>query len=303
MWIVNASQRDDPEQSLRGQRRADRRRDRPRRALRRGRAPRRQQHVRRQHGTQGSALYVEGFPDSTADHEQPRHRCGGAGALISCAGLLRPNPPLMSYNDVVGVERDPVTAALPGPNRDEREHFGGTDVRRRRQRQLPSGQRFGRESMPRRQRRPVHGLSTAMPGPCDGDGDGSAISTWASTRRPARSSATIDIVPGTAPERDQAHRQGLDNGGRAAVDSIGFDARLAVDRGLCFGDAEAPAQRDCSRRSRRSFKDLDRDGDVDLSLVFDNTQTGIDSGDTPACLNGRGRSGLAVLGCDAIVTR
>jgi hypothetical protein len=50
-------------------------------------------------------------------------------------------------------------------------------------------------------------------------------------------------------------------------------------------------------------KDLDRDGDLDLSLVFDTAQTGIDAGDTSACLTGRTTAGRSFQGCDAIVTR
>jgi hypothetical protein len=50
-------------------------------------------------------------------------------------------------------------------------------------------------------------------------------------------------------------------------------------------------------------KDLDRDGHLDLSLVFDAAPSGIGAGDRRVCLTGRLSSGRAVSGCDATVTR
>ena len=56
-------------------------------------------------------------------------------------------------------------------------------------------------------------------------------------------------------------------------------------------------------RNAHSVNGFDRDGDLDLSLVFDTAQSGIDAGDTQACLTGRLTSARQFSGCDAIVMR
>ena len=76
----------------------------------------------------------------------------------------------------------------------------------------------------------------------------------------------------------------------------GFDA-LAVDpRAACFGDAEDPAQRDCTveRTHRR--------GD-DLVLRFDRDQAGIDAGDGVACLTFPLEGGGLYEACGAVRTK
>jgi predicted nucleotidyltransferase len=50
------------------------------------------------------------------------------------------------------------------------------------------------------------------------------------------------------------------------------------------------------------LQDVDRDGDVDLLLHYETQETGIDAGDTKACLTGLTSGGIHVYGCDAIRT-
>jgi hypothetical protein len=72
---------------------------------------------------------------------------------------------------------------------------------------------------------------------------------------------------------------------------------------ICFGDAEAPLERDCTESHGRGHPtDVDRDRDLDLSLHYAVVETGIDPMDTTACLIGRTRDGTGVYGCDTIRT-
>jgi hypothetical protein len=47
-------------------------------------------------------------------------------------------------------------------------------------------------------------------------------------------------------------------------------------------------------------QDVNGDGRLDLLLHFEVGETGIDRGDTTACLTGTTRAGLEVEGCDSI---
>jgi hypothetical protein len=83
-----------------------------------------------------------------------------------------------------------------------------------------------------------------------------------------------------------------------------FDASTVALATLCFGDAEAPAERDCTESHVKvHLEDVDRDGDLDVLLHYEPNQTGIDLGDTNACLIGSTKSGVGVYGCDTIGTR
>lgn len=89
----------------------------------------------------------------------------------------------------------------------------------------------------------------------------------------------------------------------AVLSEPGLDAG-ALDIGLmCFGDAEQKGERDCTpRHATRHLQDVDGDGLQDLVLHFDVQETGIDAGDSSACLSGRRLSGTAFESCDTIVT-
>jgi uncharacterized delta-60 repeat protein len=87
----------------------------------------------------------------------------------------------------------------------------------------------------------------------------------------------------------------------AILSTSSFDATTVDPTSDCFGDAEAPAERDCTE-AHSSLQDVNEDGRRDLLLLFETRQTGIDPGDTQACLTGRTFSGLGFEGCDSIKT-
>jgi hypothetical protein len=80
-----------------------------------------------------------------------------------------------------------------------------------------------------------------------------------------------------------------------------FDATTVDPASMCFGDAESPAERDCIALNR-SIEDVNGDGRPDLMLHFKTKQTGIDPGNTQACLTGMTFSGVSIEGCDSIKT-
>ena len=82
----------------------------------------------------------------------------------------------------------------------------------------------------------------------------------------------------------------------------GFDARQVNVASICFGDAETPAQRDCTEaHGIAHIVDVDKDRDLDVLLHFEVAATGIDPGDTTACMIGRLQNGSGVYGCGALV--
>jgi hypothetical protein len=89
----------------------------------------------------------------------------------------------------------------------------------------------------------------------------------------------------------------------AILSTSSFDARTVNPSTVCFGDAENPSQRDCTEaHGRGHIQDVDGDGDKDLVLHYETQETGIDRGDTQACLSGSTYGGTAIQGCDRIVT-
>jgi hypothetical protein len=82
----------------------------------------------------------------------------------------------------------------------------------------------------------------------------------------------------------------------------GFNANQVDVATICFGDSGTPAQRDCSEaHGKAHFVDVDKDRDIDLLLHFEVAATGIDAGDTTACLIGRLQNGSGIYGCGALV--
>lgn len=81
----------------------------------------------------------------------------------------------------------------------------------------------------------------------------------------------------------------------------GFDATQVNVATLCFGDPDAPTERDCTEaHARAHVSDLDRDRDLDVLLHYEAAQTGIDSSDTTACLIGQLKNGTGIYGCAAL---
>jgi hypothetical protein len=89
----------------------------------------------------------------------------------------------------------------------------------------------------------------------------------------------------------------------AILSTASFDATTVDPASVCFGGAEDASQRDCSEaHGRGHLEDVNGDGRLDVLLYFETQQTGIDPGDTQACLSGKTFAGVDIEGCDAITT-
>lgn len=90
----------------------------------------------------------------------------------------------------------------------------------------------------------------------------------------------------------------------AILSSASFDVTQVDSTSICFGDAEDASQRGCAQAQHpSSLRDVNGDGRADLLLRFATQQTGIDPGDTQACLSGRMTDGPSMEGCDALQTK
>ena len=90
----------------------------------------------------------------------------------------------------------------------------------------------------------------------------------------------------------------------AVLSTSSFDATRVDPGSICFGDADSPDERDCTEaHGAGHWADVDEDGDIDLLLHYEASETGIDSGDRSACLHGLTTDGRKIYGCDAIETR
>jgi uncharacterized delta-60 repeat protein len=112
----------------------------------------------------------------------------------------------------------------------------------------------------------------------------------------------VDIKPGSATNTINLRSHGLVP--VAILTTGSFDATTVDPGSVCFGDAGDPAQRDCSEaHGTGHIEDVNGDGRADLLLHFEVDQTGIDAGDTSACLTGETFGGDNVEGCDSITTQ
>ena len=88
----------------------------------------------------------------------------------------------------------------------------------------------------------------------------------------------------------------------AVLSTSDFDARTIDPDTVCFGDAEDPTQRDCTEvPGRTAVLDMNHDRVPDLLLQFNTEESGIDPGDSQACLTGRTLDGTPIAGCATIV--
>ena len=112
---------------------------------------------------------------------------------------------------------------------------------------------------------------------------------------------TIDVGPGQTIATVNPARKGVVP--VAVVNNGLIDVRTLDVDSLCFGDAGTPGERDCTEEDGIGrLEDIDRDRDLDLLLHFATLESGIDRGDTSACLKGRDLNGIGVYGCDTIIT-
>jgi hypothetical protein len=110
----------------------------------------------------------------------------------------------------------------------------------------------------------------------------------------------IDVKPGS-----DSNSINLASRGVVPVAVLGattFDANTVDASTVCFGDAEDAAQRVCNPAHGTSLEDVNGDAFLDLVLRFETRQTGIDPGDTEACLGGKRLDETSIEGCDAIRT-
>lgn len=119
---------------------------------------------------------------------------------------------------------------------------------------------------------------------------------------PAALRVTIDIKPGSSTNPITLKGQGVIP--VAILSTATFDATQVNVSTICFGDAGDPTQRDCTEAHGTGHpEDVNGDGRLDLVLHFEIQQTGIDAGDTQACLTGETLSHVAIAGCDKIRVR
>jgi DNA-binding beta-propeller fold protein YncE len=116
---------------------------------------------------------------------------------------------------------------------------------------------------------------------------------------PSETSVSIDIKPGSSANPIQLRRSRIIP--VAILTTSDFDATTVDPSTVCFGNADAPAERACSEvHDMGHVEDVDEDGDLDLLLHYFVSQTGIAPGDTEACLTGMTLDGTQIEGCDRI---
>lgn len=112
---------------------------------------------------------------------------------------------------------------------------------------------------------------------------------------------TIDVLPGGTPNVISLVKQGAVP--VAILTTPDFDAASVDVSTLCFGDADAPSERDCTEaHGTGHIVDVDRDRTLDLMLHYETQSIGLDGGDTKACLVGRTTLGVGIYGCDEVRT-
>jgi len=109
----------------------------------------------------------------------------------------------------------------------------------------------------------------------------------------------VDVQPGSTTGAVNVGRRGQIS--VAILSDASFDASALQIATACFGDAETPGDRSCTEsHGGPHINDVDRDRDRDLLFHFSVEETGIDAGDTTACLKGTLTDGTGFYGCDAI---
>ena len=137
-----------------------------------------------------------------------------------------------------------------------------------------------------------------------GDGDAGGSLDFALARyegEPTATEVSIDIKPGSTRNPIKLASHGLVP--LAIVTTDSFDATTVDPSTVCFGDADNADQRDCTEaHGKGHIEDVNGDGRPDLLLHYEVNQTGIDLGDTLACLTGKTFGAASIEGCDSIST-
>jgi hypothetical protein len=118
---------------------------------------------------------------------------------------------------------------------------------------------------------------------------------------PPASEVSVDIKPGSTLNPVNLSSKGLVP--VAVLTTETFDATAIDPHTVCFGEEDDPSERDCTEKHGIGhIEDVNGDGQSDLVLHYEVSQTGIDPGDSTACLSGETFAGVDVEGCDAIRT-
>lgn len=134
--------------------------------------------------------------------------------------------------------------------------------------------------------------------PQDGDGDGLARCDMGAFElaavTPPVLAVNVDIKPGSTTNPINLQSRGVIP--VAILSTATFDAATIDPASVTFGPSQATS-------TQNSLEDVNGDGRLDLVLHFRTQQTGIQPGDTQACLTGETTSGVPIQGCDTIHTR
>jgi len=112
----------------------------------------------------------------------------------------------------------------------------------------------------------------------------------------------IDVQPGIRPNMINVAKGGVIP--VAILTTSSFNATTIISSSVCFGGDGNASERDCTEaHGAGHLQDVDKDKDIDMMLHYEARETGIDPGDTKACLTGLTTGGVNVYGCDAIVSK
>jgi hypothetical protein len=130
---------------------------------------------------------------------------------------------------------------------------------------------------------------------------GGASDAFVTKLAAAALTVVVDIRPGSATNPINVTARGLIP--VAILSTESFDATAVDASTVCFGDAEDTSERDCSEaHGKGHVEDVNGDGRLDLLLHFETQETGIDPGDTQACLTAKTFAGVDIDGCDSTRT-